>query len=242
VTSGGAEAQPFENLPVQVQIRFERFPASIKGAFVLRGGDGDPHAVQFDWARVARIPAGPAKPITLEDRMLDVAPIRDLFVPFEVAVVEMEPSWYVVESSLRVDGGRSFTYSGRPFTIPWPRSDIRRGTVPVSKAVRAAHVDFRVERVELGRDTAAVLWQPPGGGDEGERKDAPGRDAEAILRADGVELESLPDQVGSRLSEPRTPGERRTLTYPVMRSATSLDLLMRLRSGGVSDPLPIKLP
>jgi hypothetical protein len=242
VTPRRAEAQGSESMPVQAQIRFERFPASIKGAFVLRGGDGDPHAVQFDWARVARIPAGPAKPITLEDRMLDVAPIRDLFVPFEVAVVEMEPSWYVVESSLKVDGGRSYTYSGRPFTIPWPRSDIRRGMVPVSKTVRVAAVEFHVERVQLGWDSAAVLWQTPGGADEAESKDAPRRDAGAILRADGVELEPLPDQVGSRLSEPRTPGERRTLTYPVMRSANSLELLMKLRSGEVSDPLPIKLP
>jgi hypothetical protein len=242
VTPGRAQAQGSEALPVQVQIRFERFPASIKGAFVLRGGDGDPHAVQFDWARVARIPAGPAKPVTLEDRMLDVAPIRDLFVPFEVAVVEIEPSWYVIESSLRVDGGRSYTYSGRPFTIPWPRSDVRRGTLPVSKKVRVADVEFHVDRVELGWDSAAVLWRAPGGVDEAESKDAPGRGAEAILRADRVELEPLPDQVGSRLTEPRSPGERRTLTYPVMRSASSLDLQMQLRSGEASDPLPLKLP
>ena len=242
MSSSRAEPQGSESLPVQVQIRFERFPASIKGAFVLRGGDGDPHAVQFDWARVARIPAGPTKPVIMEDRMLDVAPIRDLFVPFEVAVVEMEPSWYVLESSLRVDGGRSYTYSGRPFTIPWPRSDIRRGTVSVSKTLRVGHVEFHVERVELGWDSAAVLWRSPGGVDEAKGKDARGRDAEAILRADRVELEPLPDQVGSRLTEPRTPEERRTLTYPVLRSASSLDLLMELRSGEASDPLPLELP
>lgn len=227
---------------MQVQTRFERFPASIKGAFVLRGGDGNPHAVEFNWARVARIPAGPTKPITLEERMLDVAPIRDLFVPFEVAVVEIEPSWYVVESSVRVDGGRSYSYSGRPFTIPWPRSDIRRGTILVSRTVPVAGVKFHVERVELGWDSAAVLWQLPGEGDEAGSKDPRARDAEAVLRANGVDLEPLPDQVGSRLSEPRNPGERRSLTYPVTRSATSLHLLMRLKSGEASDPVHLKLP
>lgn len=242
MSSDGPEPRGSAGLPVQVQIRFERFPVSIKGAFVLRGGDGYPHSVQFNWARVARIPAGPTKPIALEDRILDVAPIRDLFVPFEVAVVEMDPSWYVVESSLRVDGGRSYTYSGRPFTIPWPRSDIRRGTVPVSKTVRVGDLDFHIERLELGWDSAAVLWQPPGGGDEAERKDPPERGAGAILKADGVELEPLPDQAGSRLTEPRTPGQRRALTYPVMRSATSLHVLMQLPSGQESEPLPIKLP
>lgn len=224
----GSEPGGSESIPVQVQIRFERFPASIKGAFVLRGGDGDPHAVQFNWARVARIPSGPTKPIALEDRILDVAPIRDLFVPFEVAVVEMDPSWYVVESSLRVDGGRSYSYSGRPFTIPWPRSDVRRGTVSVSKTIRVGDVDFHVDRVELGWDFAAVLWQLPGRGDEAEARNASVRGAGAILKADGVELEPLPEQAGSKLTEPRTPGQRRTVTYPVMRSATSLHLLMQL--------------
>jgi hypothetical protein len=242
VSVAGKERGSQGDLPVQVQIRFERFPASIKGAFVLRGGDGDPHAVRFDWARVSRVPAGPAKPIALEDRMLDVAPIRELFVPFEIAVSEMDPAWYVVESSLRVDGGRSFEYSGRPFTIPWPRSDIRRGTVMVSKTVRAGSLAFHVERVELGWDSAAALWHPPGGDQEQVEKNAPGSSARAALVADGVELEPLPDQAGSRVSEPRGAGERRSLTYPVMRSTHSLQLVMHLHSGETSEPLSLKLP
>ncbi len=239
---GGGDPADGLALPVVVKTRFERFPVSIKGAFVLRGGDGDPHAVTFDWARVARIPTGPAKPVTLEDRQLDVAPNRDLFVPFEVPVADMEPSWYVVESSLRVDGGRSFGYSGRPFTIPWPRSDVRRGTIHVAKAVRAGDQSFHVARVELGWDAAAVLWLPPRGGEGASIDGQPEIEARAVLTADGTDLEELPDQTPSRLAEPRAAGERRTLTYPVMRSTRSLHVSMRVPSGETGGHLALQIP
>lgn len=226
--------------PVQVQTRFERFPASIKGAFVLRGSDGDPHAVAFDWARVARVPTGPSKPIALEDRQFDVAPNRDLFVPFEVPVSEMDPSWYVVESSVRVDGGRSYEHAGRPFTIPWPRSDVRRGTIQVGKTVRAGGLSFDVDRVELGWDSAAVLWRPHRGSREGTPR--PGDDARAILLADGKELERLPDQAGPRFSEPRSEGDVRSVTYPVLRSVHSLRVKVELSSGKAGEELSLVLP
>jgi hypothetical protein len=224
-----------------VQTRFERFPVSIKGAFVLRGGDGDPHAVTFDWARVVRIPSGPTRPVTLEERQLDVAPNRDLFVPFEVPVAEMEPSWYVVESSLRVDGGRSYAYAGRPFTIPWPRNEIRRGTIHLSETVRAGDAAFHVERIELGWDSAAVLWHPKGTGEDQRDRAAPDG-PRALLIADEAELEELPDQAGSKLSEPRGPEERRSVSYPVMRSARSLRLVIRLPSGETSEPVVLQVP
>jgi len=230
-----------EAVPVVVQTRFERFPASIKGAFVLKGGDGDPHAVTFDWARVSRLPSGPAQPITLEDRQLDVAPNRDLFIPFEVPVSEMDPSWYVVESSVRVDGGRSYVHAGRPFTIPWPRSDVRKTTIQVGKDARAGGLSFRVERVELGWDSAAVLWQRNEDAEQQKPGRAP-REVRALLLADGKELERLPDQAGSKLSEPRGATERRSVSYPVMRSARSLQVLMELPSGETGEPLSITVP
>jgi hypothetical protein len=229
--------------PVQVQTRFERFPASIKGAFVLKGADGDPHAVTFDWARVTRIPTGTSKPIALEDRQLDVAPNRDLFVPFEVPVFEMDPSWYKVACSVRVDGGRSYEQTGRPFTIPWPRSDVRKGTIQVGKAVRAGGSSFRVERVELGWDSAAVLWRTEAGSGRGAAR--PGQDARAVLLADGTELERLPDQAGSKLSEPRREGEARSVTYPVLRSVRSLRVSVEVGSGKaveIGEGLSLQLP
>ena len=241
MTDGGQDPVAGD-LPVQVQTRFERFPVSIKGAFVLKGGDGDPHAVTFDWARVVRLPEGPTRSISLEDRQLDVAPNRDLFVPFEVPVADMEPSWYALESSLRVDGGRSYTYSGRPFTIPWPRSDVRKGTIPVGKTVRVGGRSFHVERVELGWDSTAVMWHPEEEGPKADGGKRSGAEARALLMADGAEVERLPDESGSKLSEPRAPGERRSVAYPLMRSAGSLQIVMQLPSGEASEPLSVQIP
>jgi hypothetical protein len=228
--------------PVDVSTRFERFPASLKGAFVLRGADGNPHAVRFDWANIARVPSGPDKPVPIEDRQIEVGPSRDLFVPFEVSVTELEPSWYVIRSSLQVDAGRSFGYSSRLFSIPWPRSDVRRGTFRVGAAARAGGRMFHVDLVELGPDAASVIWRE-------DRKGAPADEPEPTVIADepeptviadGAALEIIPESQGlpsARLA----PGERRTVCYPVPRSTRSLQVVVKLPSGEESAPLTIHL-
>jgi hypothetical protein len=236
------------NAPISVQTRFERFPASVKGAFVMRGADGNPHAIRIEWARVGRVPEGPGKPAPVEDRLFDVAPTRDLFVPFEIGVADLDPGWYAIESSVQVDGGRSFPFSSRAFTISWPRTDVRRGTIHLGRPIQAGGVAFFLDRVELGSDSAVVLWrdgagpagaeggsnEPSGGGEEG----VP---ADAMVVADGRALEVLPRDRGIRLYETRLPGERRTVSYPVPRAARSVSVVLRLASGGSSDPVELSL-
>jgi hypothetical protein len=219
--------------PVDVSTRFERFPASLKGAFVIRGADGNPHAVRFDWARIARVPSGPERPVPIEDRQFDIAPSRDLFVPFEVSVSELEPSWYAIRSFLQVDAGRSFDYSSRLFAIAWPRSDVRRGSFRVEGAARVGRREFHLDLVELGPGAASVIWR-----EEGE--DHPVDSTRATLIADGAPLEILPEDLGlptARLA----PGERRTVSYPVPRPTRSLQVVMKLASGEESVPLAIRL-
>lgn len=220
--------------PIRVQTRFERFPASLKGAFVLRGADGNPHAIEFDWGRVGRVPSGPTKPIPVEERQFDVAPIRDLFVPFEVGVSDLDPGWYRLESSVRVDAGRSWVFGSRAFSIPWPRGDVRRGSFPVAKRVRAGEASFVIDRVELAGDSASVVWRAENEGGEEPRGDA-------LLIADEATLELLPAEEGSRLFMTRAPGERRTVTYPVPRAARSVALVLRLTSGEESEPVRLSL-
>jgi hypothetical protein len=219
--------------PVEVSTRFERFPASLKGAFVLRGADGNPHAVKFGWAQIVRVPSGPRTPVPIEDRQIDVGPSRDLFVPFEVGVSELDPSWYVIRSSLQVDAGSSFEYSSRLFAMAWPRSDVRRGSFRVGESARVGPRMFHVDFVELGPDTASVIWREEGEGD-------PGDGPWATLIADGAPLEILPDDPGlpsARLG----PTERRTVSYPVPRSARSLQVVMRPPSGEESAPITVRL-
>jgi hypothetical protein len=205
--------------PVSVQTRFERFPVSIRGAFVMRGADGDPHAIHVEWARLARLPSGATRPVVLEDRMLAVSPVRDLFVPFEVGVIDLEPGWYEIRSALRVDAGKTWEFSGRAFSVPWPRADVRRGSIPVGVRLEVGGRTFEVDRVELGPDRAVVHW---GGEPDG---------ATALLMVDGSELEVLPPHAVTRLLEPRDPEVNRTISYPVPKSCRSLGVLIELRGG-----------
>jgi hypothetical protein len=232
---------------VGVQIRFERFPASIKGAFVMRGADGDPHAIHLQRPRIEQIPDGPSKPIPLEDRMLDVTPVRDLFVPFEVGVTELPPAWYALMVEAKVDAGKTWTFSSRAFTIPWPRSDLRRGSARVGRSVRLGDRSFGVDRVELGSDAAAVFWRPePQTRGEAGGSSAP--EAEAmpavvgVLIADGEPLGRLPPEAGARLLEPKSVGEYRTLSYPVSRYVRSLEVVLRSDTGEESETLVVSLP
>ncbi|HXF57376.1 MAG TPA: hypothetical protein VNO34_07370, partial [Actinomycetota bacterium] len=189
---------------MEVRIRFERFPLAVKGAFVLRGADGNPHLVEFDWAHVARVPGGLTRPFPVEARQFDVAPTRDLFVPFEVPLVELPPGWYRIETAVRVDGARSWPFPSRLLLLPWPRSEVRRGVLEVGRPARAGGRSFRVERVELTADSAAVLWRAEEGeAPEGEA--APGR---AVLVADGEALDALPDEAPAAAARARARGWR----------------------------------
>lgn len=212
----------------------------------MRGSDGNPHAVRVEWARVARFPSGPATHFPAEGRILDANPIRDLFVPFEAPVLELQPGWYVIESSVQVDAARSWVFGSRPFSIPWPRNEIRRGTITLGKSVAAGDQRFGLERVELNANWSAAIWRPVAGGGRPEEAGPGADDVEdradpaGILVADGAELEVVPeDAVG--IPQLRSAVERRTVSYPVRRSSGSLEVLMRLPSGEASDRIPVPL-
>jgi hypothetical protein len=244
--NGGHSSPDVSGAPIQVRTRFERFPAAVKGAFVVKGADGNPHSVRLDWARVARFPSGPAVSFAAEDRILDANPIRDLFVPFEAPVLDLEPGWYVIETSVQVDGARSWVFASRAFSIPWPRSEVRRGTIALGKGVTAGDRRFGLDRVELSANWSAVIWKPvrPARGEAPEpglmSRARPEDDASAVLVADDEELETVPeDAVG--IPQLRSAVEQRTISYPVRRSSKSLRTMIRLPSGQESDPVPVPL-
>ncbi len=225
-----------ERRPVDVRTRFERFPASIKGAFVLQGSDGNPHAVQLASAWIARIPSGPRRAMPVEAEPVDVAPSRDLFIPFEMASSDLAPSWYAIESSVRVDGGRSYEFGSRPFVVPWPKGENRRGTTRVDRKVKMGRWVFFIDRLELAPDSASVVWRA-------ERPENPSEDdpaAVAALAADGARLEVLPSSVGALRPELRVaPGERRTISYPVPRAARSVSVQLKLGARQQSDLIKV---
>ena len=218
--------------PLQVKTRYERFPASIKGAFVLQGADGNPHGVRIVSAWIARLPSGMRHPVPLEDQLVDVAPARDLFVPFEAASVDLVPSWYAIESSMQVDGGRSYDFSSRPFVIAWPKGEVRRGSTRLDRRVRVGDRAFLLDRLELGADSASVVWRVEGGQGEGT--------IEVAIVADGSRLEVLPTSVAALRPEFRTDAdERRTISYPVLRAVRSIALQVRVGARQQSDLLTV---
>ena len=206
--------------PLDVRTRFERFPLAIKGAFVMRGADGNPHAARVVEAAVARIPSGPRHPFAVEDRIVDVAPNRDLFVPFEAPVTDLASGWYVVASSIEVDGRPPIPFSSRPFTVPWPRNDVRRGTVPVDRALSATGNSIRVLRLEMGADSAAVVWEPVGDEDE-DVTERVGRSLTVL--ADDRALDVLPPDAGRTAAGH---GEHVVRTYPGPRAARHVEVVV----------------
>ena len=103
---------------VSIRAHFERFPATLKGAFVLRGEDPDPHQVRIESARVAEMGGRAGQAMAVEPVTLDVAPHLDSFVPFEVPLLDLGPGWYRLESTSSSTGTPAWC---TPARVSWSR-------------------------------------------------------------------------------------------------------------------------
>ena len=63
----------------------------------MRGADGNPHQVRLDDARAVELAGRGPVSMGMPAATLEVAPNRDLFVPFEFPVVELTSGWYAIE-------------------------------------------------------------------------------------------------------------------------------------------------
>jgi hypothetical protein len=139
---------------VAIRARFERFPAAVKGAFLLRGADGLPHQVRLEGARAAELSGGAAQAVGVETAVLEVSPTQETFVPFEIATMDMPAGWYQLECDVVVDGEPTRALPGDRFAMPWPRAAVRRGTVTIGKKVSAV----ALETLECLGDTTRVSF------------------------------------------------------------------------------------
>jgi hypothetical protein len=210
---------------LSVRARFERFPATLKGAFILRGEDANPHQVVFREANVVGIGLPVSRAMPIAPATLDVVPHRDVFVPFELLVSDLEPGWYTMRCELDVDGTQGTFDGGRRFSIAWPRASVRRGTVKVDRAVAVGDGKVLVEQIECGGDSVKVHL----------RADPP-MAVTARLFAGGGRLEVLDTELDE------TTGRGKVLAYPVMRGQRSLRIELRGRGRGAQGSLDVELP
>ncbi|MEP7060003.1 MAG: hypothetical protein ABI828_04665 [Actinomycetota bacterium] len=137
---------------LSIRAHYERFPLSVKGAFVMRAADGDPHQVKILRARAVGMAGEGEHSLDLEDVTLEVAPNLDLFVPFEVPLSDLTPGWYALRCDLAIDADPVSVQPGAPFSVPWPRATTRRGNLAVSGALGEAtidHVDCLADAVRV---------------------------------------------------------------------------------------------
>jgi hypothetical protein len=213
--------------PVAIRIVFERFPVTIKGAFVLRGGDPDPHVARLVGAQVIRTPGDEGKPIAVETSPMDVAPRLDLYLPFEAAIADLEPGWYVVRCELQVDGGRPTEVDSKPFSIAWARGTTATGSMAPGERMEFGSRAVVVDRVDLRTDRVEVLWRT---------EDWTGAEPALSVAADGDKLDPVPARP---TPSDQAAGRRRSISYPAPRGTQALTIQLSTPSGSKRLVVPI---
>lgn len=210
---------------VSVRTRFERFPATLKGAFILRGEDPDPHQVVLRRAAIVALDGSGEHPVTVPDAILDIVPHRDVFVPFEVGVSELDPGWYGLSGQLEVDGRAQGFEGDRRFAVPWPRATLRRGSIRVDETVAVGDVKVRIPQLECAGDSTRLQFETD-----------PPTEISIELSADRVPIPLLEVEV-----DPQS-GRGRVVAFPLLRSSPKLHVELRGPAPGESGSLDIPLP
>ena len=199
--------------PISVDTVFDRFPASVRGAVVIRAMDREPHQIRLLSVQVveAHDPSREVQPVAVDTVTVDVAPHREVLVPFDVPFSALGPGWYCVVAEIEVDGSvraRGPDGGGRRFVVPWPSADVRRADLRPDLKVGGAVI----ERIECKSDRTTVRWRPGDGKEQ--LRVAAGR-----RRLPTVEVSEDP-KTGSRL----------TVLHPTPKQAG--ELTIELTTGG----------
>jgi len=186
---------------VAIRAKFERFPAAIKGAFLLRGADGLPHQVHVVQVRAAELAGGEPRPVGVETVVLDVSPTQETFVPFEISTIEMPSGWYCLECDVAVDGEARSVRPGDRFSMPWPRAAVRRGSVTIGAKVAGVSI----ETLECLGDSIRIAFA-----------------ADALPRF-SLDVDGRPHAV-LEVEFDEVSGRGRVIAYPVLRADQRLSI------------------
>lgn len=204
---------------VSIRAHYERFPATLKGAFVLRGADRNPHQVRIGAARVTELSGAAGQPMGVEPATLDVAPHLDLFVPFEVPLLDLGPGWYQLELDVVIDGDGGVVRPGERFVVAWPRGSMRRGAAAVGRGIALGSTSVTIEQVECATDSVRVIYE------------APVRTG-LVLAADDITLTQIDEEFDA------DSGRGKVTTYPAAKTQSRLAITAR----GAERALEIALP
>ncbi len=205
--------------PAALDVVFERFPASVRGAVIVRGLDADPHQVSIEEiaAVEAADPSRLRTALDLEAVGVDVTPRGEVVVPFDVPFAALEPAWYRIEVEGVVDGQRRIRGPAhrKTFVVPWASEDVRRGHVGVGRTVGAAEI----ERIQSRPDRSIVRWRTEGAAD----------------------LRLLVGRQRLPVIEPADPSaaERTTVAYPLLKRHGSVTI--EVDSGGERSTTTVEL-
>jgi hypothetical protein len=228
--------------PVSVGVVFERFPASVRGALVVRGADADPHQVSLAAADVVelRAPTRPARPVAVDRVTVELPPRSEVLLPFDIPFAGLDPGWYGVVAEVLVDGQQRVrgpsAQEGKRFVVAWPGQVVRRGTVEVQARIQVpGTAGALVERVDCKPDRAIVHW-----GHEPSDDPAFRQFGELRVLADGKPLPPLES------SYQPAAGIRSTVVYPVLRAHRALgfelDRLFRPEGAAERGRWSVELP
>jgi hypothetical protein len=184
----------------------------------MRGSDGNPHQVRLEEARAVELAGHGDVPMGVPPATLDVAPDRDLFVPFEFSIIELGAGWYAIECDVAIDGSPETVRPGARFAVPWPRGSTRRDQVRLGKSVAVGDGKVRLEQLDCRSDQVELRYE--------------GTEAAITLTADGARLAILETQFDTET------GAGTVVAYPVLKSQQTVTVAVK----GAGDPLEVQLP
>jgi hypothetical protein len=195
--------------PVTVDTVFDRFPASVRGAVVARGQDREPHQIRLLAVRVvlAHDPSKEVHRAGVAEATVDVAPHREVLIPFDVPFGELGPGWFCVTAQVEVDGRLRVEGpegGGKRFGVPWPPEEVRKVDVKPNLKVGGAVV----ERLRSTVDGTDIRWVPAASAVDAEIKLTAGRHRLPVVQT-GVDHRS---------------GIRTTTTHPLPHGAGQVTL------------------
>lgn len=199
---------------------FERFPASVRGAVVVRGSDADPHQVSLASADVVelRSPNRPVRPMGVDPVTVELAPRGEVLLPFDIPFAGLDPGWYGVVAEVVVDGQRRVRGpaegEAKRFLVAWPGQLVRKGTMVVQSRIPVPGTPgAMVDRVECKGDRAVIRWHHEPSDDPEFRQFG-----ELRVLADGKPLPFLDS------SYQPAAGTRSTVVYPLLKANQALEL------------------